>query len=202
MALKRSDLNKILNAFKSEDETLEGSTKALLDLFHSEIDTEKDKYDDLKAEYDKYKSEHPDTEENAEEWKTKYERERDEFEKYKTEQEAKADKATKSEKYKALLKEAGVSEKRLDTILRVTDLDSIKLKDGELVDSDKLTETIKNDWADFISKKETKGADTPNPSGNVGGNEYTSKADIMKITDRAARRQAIKENPQFFINQE
>lgn len=202
MALKRSDLNKILNAFKSEEETLEGSTKALLDLFHTEIDTEKDKYDDLLQEFNTYKSEHKDTGENAEEWKSKYEKERDEFKKYKTEQTAKADKATKADKYKALLKESGVSEKRLDTILKVTDLDSIELKDGELVDTDKLKETIKNDWSDFISKTETEGAITPNPNGNSGGTAYASKADIMKITDGAARRQAIKENPQFFIKQE
>lgn len=198
MALKRSDLNKILNAFKSEDETLEGSTKALLDLFHSEIDSEKDKYDELLQEFNTYKSEHKDTGENAEEWKSKYEKERDAFKAYKNEQTAKADKAAKSEKYKALLKEVGVSKKRLDAILKVTDLDSIKLKDGELEDVDTLKETIKQDWADFITKKETKGADTPNPTGDnaAGGNK--TKEEIVKMTDPIARQKAIAENHELF----
>lgn len=196
MALKRSDLNKILNAFKTEDETLEGSTKALLDLFHAEIDSEKDKYDELSKQFEDYKGSHKDSGENAEEWKSKYEKERDEFKAYKAEQTAKADKAAKADKYKALLKEAGISDKRFDAILKITDLDSVKLKDGEIEDKDKLKETIKNDWADFITKQEQGGANTPNPANN-SGNKMT-KEDIVKIKDATERQQAIADNHELF----
>lgn len=196
MALKRSDLNKILNAFKSDDETLEGSTKALLDLFHSEIDTEKDRFDELNKQFEDYKKSNDGT--DADNWKSKFEKERDAFKAYKAEQTAKADKEVKANNYKALLKEAGISEKRLDAILKVTDLDGMEYKDGAFTDVDKLKEAIKNDWSDFIVTTETKGVDTPKPSSNDGGSKYASKEDIMKITDRAERRQAIKDNPQFF----
>ena len=196
MALKRSDLNKILNAFKTEDETLEGSTKALLDLFHAEIDSEKDKYDELSKQFEEYKGSHKGTGEDAEEWKSKYEKERDDFKAYKTEQTAKADKAAKADKYKALLKEVGVSDKRFDAILKVTDLDSIKLKDGEIEDKDKLKEAIKSDWADFITKTEQGGASTPNPSNNSGSK--MTKEEIVKIKDATERQQAIADNHELF----
>lgn len=201
MALKRSELNAILNAFKDGDETLENSTKALLDKMHSEIDAEKDRYDSLQKEFDEYKSTNKDTG-DADEWKSRFEKERDAFKAFKAEQAASADKAVRVDKYKALLKEAGVSDKRLDAILKVTDLNGIEFKDGDFTDRDKLTESIKSDWADFIVTKETNGADTPNPSANAGGGTYSSVADIMKIADRQQRRRAIKENPQLFTKKE
>lgn len=197
MALKRSDLNKILNAFKSEDESLEASTKALLDLFHSEIDSEKDKYDELLQEFNSYKSTHKDTGENAEEWKSKYEKEHEDFKAYKADQTAKADKAVKAEKYRELLKAAGVSEKRLDTIMKVTSLDDIKLKDGEIEDADKLTDSIKQEWSDFITKNSKRGADTTEPSGGSNGAKMT-KEEIMKIEDTSKRQQAIEDNHELF----
>ncbi len=201
MALKRSDLNKILSAFKSDDETLEGSTKALLDLFHSEIDAEKDKFDELSKEFEDYKKSNHGAD-DADEWKSKFEKERDAFKAYKTEQASKASKELKADSYKALLKEAGVSEKRINSIIKVTDLDNMEFKDGVFTDADKLKDAIKNDWSDFIVTTETRGADTQKPQQNDNGGKYTSKNEIMKITDRAERRQAIKENPQLFISKQ
>ena len=54
--------------------------------------------------------------------------------------------------------------------------------DGKFKDSDKILENIKNEWADFITTKETHGADTATPPSNNGGGKM-SKADIMKIKD-------------------
>ena len=49
------------------------------------------------------------------------------------------------EAYKALLKDAGVSEKRLDSVLKVTDISAMKLdKDGKLENASDLTKTIKS----------------------------------------------------------
>ena len=113
-------------------------------------------------------------------WKVKYEAIKEEFEGYKSEQTKKETRASKEKAYRELLKQAGVSEKRLDAVLRVSDVDGVELDEkGAVKDADKLVEGIKSEWADFITTTSTKGADTANPPTSSGGNAMT-KADIYK----------------------
>ena len=80
--------------------------------------------------------------------------------------------------YKALLKEAGVSEKRLESVLKGTDISALKLdKDGKLDGADNLTKNIKTEWADFIETRGAQGADpaTP-PAGNPNNPGSTGRA--------------------------
>ena len=131
-------------------------------------------------------------------WKVKYEAIKEEFEGYKSEQTKKETRAAKEKAYRELLKQAGVSEKRLDTVLRVSDVDGVELDDkGAVKGSDKLVEGIKSEWADFITTTSTKGADTANPPANRGGNAMT-RDEIFKIKDATARQAAIKENINLF----
>lgn len=107
-------------------------------------------------------------------FKVKYEALREDFAAYKKEVEAKETKASKTAVYKALLKEAGVSDKRIDAVLRVSDVDSLKLdKDGKAEDAEKLLKSIKEEWADFITSDSTKGANTATPPSNNGGSLKT-----------------------------
>lgn len=132
-------------------------------------------------------------------FKVKYEAIKEEFEQYKADQTAKETKAAKSAAYRALLKEAGVAEKRLDAVLKVSDLESIELdKDGTIKGADKLAESIKTEWADFISSTDTAGAKTTTPPTTTGGTKYASKSEIMAIKDTGARQRAIAENIQLF----
>lgn len=103
-----------------------------------------------------------------------------EFDNFKKDVEAKETKAAKEKAYRALLKDAKISEKRLDAILKVTSLDDIELDaEGKIKDADKLTESVKKEWADFIVKEGEKGADTKTPpenNGGAGGTGGTSRA--------------------------
>lgn len=127
----------------------------------------------------------------------KYNALKEEYENYKTEQSAAAEKRAKEEAYKEMLKEAGVSEKRIASVMRVTNLSEIKLdKDGKLTNKDKLVEDVKKEWADFIDTKETKGADVKKPPENNGGK--MTKEEILKIKDTAERQQKIAENLELF----
>lgn len=75
------------------------------------------------------------------------------------------------EAYKALLKDAGVSEKRLESVLKVTDISAMKLdKDGKLEGANDLTKNIKSEWADFIEVKGEQGANPATPPDNNSGN--------------------------------
>lgn len=102
-------------------------------------------------------------------YKEKYEKEKKAFEDFKNEQTAKETKKAKEEAYRELLKAAGVSEKRIPAILKVTDLNSVELDGDKVKDADKLTETVKTDWADFIESSNTSGANTDNPPANNTG---------------------------------
>lgn len=107
-------------------------------------------------------------------WKVKYEALKEESEKYRADVEAEKTKQRKGDAYKELLKEMGVSEKRLAAVIRVTDLDALELmEDGKLKDSDKLKESIKTEWSDFIGKEQVQGAHTETPPGGNGDGPRT-----------------------------
>lgn len=156
------------------------------------------KYQDTKTELDALKAQiAKDGDTNP--YKVKYEAIKEEFDEYKQNIATEKAKASKRSAYRDLLKEAGISEKRIDAVLRVSDYDGVELdEDGRIKDADKLTEDIKEEWSDFIVTKQTVGASRQNPPTNTGGGTQMTKADIMKIKDGAERRKTIAENPELF----
>lgn len=106
-------------------------------------DPYKQKYDDLKAEYDNYKQE----------------------------QENKSVKEKKIALYKDLLREAKVSEKRIDAVIRLTDFDKVELdEEGKAIKDVEAHKTkIAEEWSDYIVTEQEQGAGTPKPPANNGG---------------------------------
>lgn len=133
--------------------------------------------DKLKAEIDELKKQTV----SDSEWKAKYEAKETEFAKYKGEQEAKATLEAKKTAYIELLKGAKISDKAHNKALKLADLDSLELVEGKFKDADKITESIKTEWADFVVDESKAGANTPNPTGNSGVKTYT-REDIAKMT--------------------
>lgn len=132
-------------------------------------------------------------------YKVKYEAIKEDFENYKKDVAAKETKATKSNAYRALLKEAGISEKRIDAVLKVSDVDSIELDEkGAIKDSASLKKSIVDEWADFIEKSDVKGANVANPPTGNGGGTKKTKEEIYAIKDPAERQQAILDNRELF----
>lgn len=131
-------------------------------------------------------------------YKDKYDKLKSEYDAYKGEVSAKETKAAKTKAYREMLKEIGISEKRLDSVMKVADLDSIELdENGAIKDVDGLKKSAKNEWSDFIVSEGQKGAQTPTPPSNVGGNKMT-KEQIMNIKDVEARQQAMLANKEAF----
>ena len=139
-------------------------------------------------------------------YKVKYEAKVDEyndlkkqFDDYKADVSAKELESKKSNAYKELLKESGVSGKRIDSVLRVTDLSKIELdNDGKIKDPDGLKKNIKEEWSDFIVTEQKQGANVSNPPANTGGGKKT-KEEILAIKDTAERQKAMYENKELFI---
>lgn len=132
-------------------------------------------------------------------YKVKYEAIKEDFEAYKADQAKKDTRTAKETAYRALLKAAGVSEKRIEAVLRVSDVDGVELTDkGEIKGADKLTASIKDEWADFIETTEVQGAQTPNPPANTGSGHQKTREEIMNIKDTGERQRAMAQNLELF----
>lgn len=137
--------------------------------------------DQLKADADKA---------DKDPFKVKYEAIKEEFENYKTEQTNRENAAKKSSAVKALLKEIGIADKRIDAVMRVTDTSKIQLdEDGKIKESGELKKQLKNEWSDFIVRTEEKGANVANPPAS-SGRGAKSKDEILKIKDTTERQKA------------
>lgn len=116
-------------------------------------------------------------------YKAQWEETKAEFDKYKKEIEAKETKAKKAEAYRKLLQEAKVSDKRLDTIMRVSDVDGIEFDDkGGVKGKDDVLKDIKDKWSDFIVTEGKDGQEpsTPPSGGGQGGAGMSRAAQVAK----------------------
>lgn len=152
----------------------------------------KEVLNEIKAERDKYKEEAeklPELQKQLDEFKKKQSEDDPselekvkkeladktaEYEKYKTDVEAKETKAKKETAYRKLLKESGISDKRIDTIVKASpsEIEALAFdKEGKVKDSDKITASIKENWSEFIVTTGQKGAEVQTPPAGNGGTE-------------------------------
>lgn len=121
--------------------------------------------------------------------KSAYDKLQNDFDTYKTGIEEKETKEKKSAAVRELLKTAGVSEKRLDSVLRVYDMDGVELDEkGQIKDADERTKAIKTDWSDFIVKTKKKGASTENPPDPDGGGDHAPKSLAEALREKYERK--------------
>ena len=128
-------------------------------------------------------------------YKVKYDAIKEEYSKYKKDIEAEKVKGSKTEAFKELLKNIGISEKRIDSVMKVSGatIDSLVMEDGKIKDADKLKASLKEEWDDFIVTDGGKeGADVSEPPAN-GGSKAKSMDEISKIKDTSERQKALKE---------
>ena len=210
MALTNANVKEILSKAGVDSENMKEAVNAIIDGHTTSIEAlreERDSYkeqaqkaDDLAKQLAKAQKDLKEatSDEAEEKYKTKYEMLKDEFKEYKKGIEEKATKESKAKAYKEILKEAGISEKRIESVLKVSDVDSIEFDDdGNVKDKDELLKGIKEEWSDFIQTADVQGARTENPPANTGGQTMT-KEDIMKIKDTSERQKVIKEHIELF----
>lgn len=112
-------------------------------------------------------------------WKTKAEEAQKALEDYKSKVESEKAEASKAQAYRGMLQKAGIDPKRIDSIMRVTDLSEVTMKDGALEESEKLEEAAKKEWSDFLLKETTIGAKPATPPSTTGSaNE--ADPDVLK----------------------
>lgn len=133
----------------------------------------------------------------GENWQEKYEKEHKDFEDFKKQTENEAEAAKVRAAYRKLLAGEGISEKRLDSILKVTDFSGMKLdKEGNLMDAEGLKKAINQEWSEFKMTVTEKGAVVEKPIQT--GRATKTKEEIYAIKDPAERQKAIAENHELF----
>lgn len=194
MGLTEEQASAIIEA---NEETISG-LKGEIEKYKSASETSEKKLAKVQKELDEAK-ELAEQNEGKNPYKLKYDELKKEFETFKADAQKNATKAAKESAYKNLLREAGILEKHLDKVLKVSNLDGIELdEDGKIKDVDALKKSIAEEWDDFIPKNGgQQGAGTSTPPANNGGKK--TKEEILAIKDTAERQQAMYDNKDLFL---
>lgn len=202
MSLTRNQIKEILSTAGVDSDHMDKAIEAIIDGHDATVGAlkeERDTYKKQAAELPQLQEKLKEFEKDGNPFEEKYNKIKTEYDDYKKNVTAKETKAKKQEAYRALLKEAGVDEKRHNAIIRVTDLSNEELdKDGKFKNADKLKEGIKNDWSDFVVEQSVEGTKTATPPAGKGENKTMTKEDIMKIKDTSERQAKIAENHELF----
>ena len=198
MSLSKAKVREILSKAGVDSEHMQEALTEILDGNIASVDAVKEERDRYKAEADKLPAIQKELDElksamangDKSPYKVKYEAKVEEYDKlkkeyddYKADIDAKAVAEQKRTAYKQLLKDAGVSDKRIDAVLKVSDVGSIELDaEGKVKDAQTLTNAIKTEWSDFIVTEGKQGAKTPNPPASNGGATFEK----MSLADKMA----------------
>ena len=131
--------------------------------------------------------------------KAEYDKLKGEFDKYKTDVQEKETHNKKVEAYKAILKDANLSEKGIEKAVKYAEWDKIELgEDGKLKGANDHIKAVREEWAEYVTTTTTTGAKTSTPPANNGGKTGKTKEEIMAIRDPAVRQAEIAKNPEVF----
>lgn len=174
MALTRKLLKGMGLTEEQVDTIIEAHTDSL-EAVKEERDTLKDKadkFDSVSKELEKLK-ESAKNEDGETVSKTEYDKIKKEYEDYKADITAKETKTAKEHAFREILTAAGIPEKRQTAIIKASgaEIDALEFdKDGKVKNSDKISENVKTEWADFVVTTTVQGAETVTPpQSNSGG---------------------------------
>ena len=171
MALTRKMLSAMDIPSEKIDEIINAHTETVTGL-KEEIDRLKSDIDKLSGVEEELKTTKEDLASvKSNDWEQKYKDTKAAYDTYKADIEAKEKKSIKNSAYRKVLVKAGVSEKRIDSIIKISakQIDSLELDDdGNASNEEDLINSIKSEWSDFIPTVQEKGADVAKPPANDG----------------------------------
>ena len=131
--------------------------------------------------------------------KAEYDKLKVEFDQYKNDVQAKETKAAKEAAYRAILKDANLSEKGIEKAVKYAEWDKIELgEDGKLKGANDHIKAVREEWAEYVTTTTTTGAKTSTPPANNGTGTGKTKEEILAIKDGAVRRAEMAKNPHLF----
>ena len=154
--------------------------KELEDALVSEHLTARNAYaeEQVKAELEKQPATKAENVKDSEEYKAL----KADFDKYKAEVAEKETKAAKEAAYRAILKDANLSEKGIEKAVKYADWDKIELgEDGKLKGANDHIKAVREEWAEYVTTTTTTGAKTSTPPANNPAKNYTT-AEIKNMS--------------------
>lgn len=162
----------------------------IIDEHRGTVDGLKDEIDNLKADADANNDIKKELErlkadaQKDDTYKTKYDEIKKEFDDFKTSIDNEKTITRKTEAYRKALKDAGISEKRIESVLRLAKadglVDAIEFDGDNVKDIDKITDAIKGDYAEYIESVKEVGANVPNPPTTTNTNTF----DTMSLAEK------------------
>lgn len=192
MALTRKALKAMGLTEEQVDSIIEAHTETV-DGLKEQIKTFKadaEKLPTVQKELDDLKKE------NGDDWKSKYETEKAAHDKTKSDHAAKETAAVNEKLFRGVLTTVGITGKRADQIVKLTDMSAFKVKDGAYEDAVAVEKHVRDEYSEFVPQQSQKGADVPTPPNNNGGK--MTKEQIAAIKDPAERKAAIVANMDAF----
>ena len=132
----------------------------------------------VKAELEKQPATKAENVKDSEEYKAL----KADFDKYKAEVTEKETKAAKEAAYRAVLKDANLSEKGIEKAIKYAEWDKIELgEDGKLKGANDHIKAVRDEWAEYVTTTTTTGAKTSTPPANNHAKNYTT-AEIKNMS--------------------
>lgn len=186
MALTKNKVKEILSTAGVTDETLiNAAVESIMQGHIASIDALREERDNYKVDAEKL----PDIQKELNDlkakgdpdWQKKYEDEHSAFDTYKKQIADDKVRDQKKSLYRKALADCKVSEKRIDSILKLVDIDALKLKDDKLEDEANIKKGIETEWADFIMHEGKKPAEVNNPPANNGGSGKSNQSRAAQL---------------------
>lgn len=150
----------VVNALKDERDALKGKA--------DQLDAVQKQLDELKT--------------SGDDWQGKYEAEHTAFEQYKASVKEADTRRAKEAVYKDAMRKANIPEKILDKLLKIADVDKVKLdKDGKPANADDLDKEIKESFGDYIT---TEGTQLDKPETPPGGKSGKDAFNAMTLAEK------------------
>lgn len=177
----------MLKAMGIEEEKIEQIIEAhteTVDALKNERDELREKADklpDMQKELDKLKA--AAEKGNSDTYKEKYDALQAEYDKFKGDVTAKETKSAKENALREVLKKLGIADKRIPSIVKVTNLDEFELDGkGGIKDAANYEKQKREEWSDFIPTEIERKPVPETPPANSGGGK--AAFDAMPLSER------------------
>ena len=186
MALTKAQVREILSAAGVTSENMSEAVDKIIDGHVTSVNALREDVAKYKADAEKLptvQKELDDMKANTNDsWKEKYDNLKGEFDQYKNDVQAKETKAAKEAAYRAILKDANLSEKGIEKAVKYADWDKIELgEDGKLKGANDHIKAAREEWAEYVTTTITTGAKTSTPPANNPAKNYTT-AEIKNMS--------------------
>lgn len=202
MAFSIKQIKAILSSHNMPVDDLDAAAEDICARHSADLDSIKEERDTLKKDAETLADVKKELEalkaNNGEDYKAKWEKEKKDFSDYKAGIEKEKELEAKRAVLREIAKDAGLSEAGIAKAVKYHNFDDMELDEkGAAKEKAAILKGLKEEWQEYITTTETKGAATATPP-TTGAAGRRTVDEIMAIKDDAERQTAIAQNLDLF----